>query len=121
MPIRIQRRRTKGWRAPEGAIYVGRPSWFGNPFTPEDYWNCGYSGNLFVARHHCVTAYRQWLTGAPFTHHWREPKHFLDWLQSCRAGRVERIHELRGKDLMCWCGLGFPCHADVLLEIANEG
>jgi hypothetical protein len=28
-------------------------------------------------------------------------------------------HELRGKDLACWCPLGVPCHADVLLEIAN--
>lgn len=33
MPERIQRRRTKGWRLPEGAIYVGRPTKWGNPFT----------------------------------------------------------------------------------------
>ena len=25
-PKRIQRKRTKGWRMPEGAVYVGRPS-----------------------------------------------------------------------------------------------
>ena len=31
-PKRIQRRRTKGWRMPEGAVYVGRPTIFGNPF-----------------------------------------------------------------------------------------
>lgn len=29
--------------------------------------------------------------------------------------------ELRGKNLACWCALGAPCHADVLLEIANAG
>jgi Domain of unknown function (DUF4326) len=29
---RIQRRRTKGWRMPEGAVYVGRPSRWGNPY-----------------------------------------------------------------------------------------
>lgn len=29
-------------------------------------------------------------------------------------------HELRGKDLACWCKPGAPCHADVLLEIANR-
>lgn len=29
--------------------------------------------------------------------------------------------ELRGKDLACWCPLDQPCHADVLLEIANSG
>ena len=29
------------------------------------------------------------------------------------------LAELRGKDLACWCGLDQPCHADVLLELAN--
>ena len=28
--------------------------------------------------------------------------------------------ELAGHDLMCWCGLDLPCHADVLLDIANS-
>lgn len=27
---------------------------------------------------------------------------------------------LRGKHLACWCRPGEPCHADVLLEIANK-
>ena len=27
---------------------------------------------------------------------------------------------LRGKNLACWCPLDQPCHADVLLELANE-
>jgi hypothetical protein len=30
------------------------------------------------------------------------------------------VSELRGKNLMCWCELGTPCHADVLLEVANK-
>jgi len=34
--------------------------------------------------------------------------------------REEIKRELRGKDLMCWCRLDHPCHADVLLEIANS-
>jgi uncharacterized protein DUF4326 len=29
------------------------------------------------------------------------------------------FNELRGKDLVCWCALDQPCHADVLLELAN--
>lgn len=33
MPVRIQRKRARGWKAPEGAVYVGRPSRWGNPFT----------------------------------------------------------------------------------------
>jgi hypothetical protein len=28
--------------------------------------------------------------------------------------------ELRGKNLACWCRLDQPCHADVLLRVANE-
>lgn len=32
MPQRSQRRRVKGWRMPEGAVYVGRGSKWGNPF-----------------------------------------------------------------------------------------
>lgn len=28
-------------------------------------------------------------------------------------------HHLRGKNLACWCPLGAPCHADVLLALAN--
>lgn len=35
-PQRIQRKRTKGWRMPEGAVYVGRPSKWGNPFKLND-------------------------------------------------------------------------------------
>ena len=30
------------------------------------------------------------------------------------------VHELRGKDLACWCPLDCVCHADVLLKAANE-
>lgn len=30
------------------------------------------------------------------------------------------LHELAGKDLACWCPLDKPCHADVLLRLANQ-
>ena len=30
------------------------------------------------------------------------------------------VSELRGKNLMCWCKIGKPCHADVLLAVANR-
>ena len=29
------------------------------------------------------------------------------------------VRELAGKNLACWCPLNVPCHADVLLEVAN--
>ena len=33
---------------------------------------------------------------------------------------VDDVREhLRGRDLACWCPLDEPCHADVLLAVAN--
>lgn len=43
----------------------------------------------------------------------------LDALIEYRRHLSEHLEELRGKDLACWCPLGAPCHADVLLEAAN--
>ena len=51
MPQRIQCRRTRGWRKPEGAVYVGRPSKWGNPFA-----RAGYADRTRV-----VATYRSWL------------------------------------------------------------
>lgn len=46
----------------------------------------------------------------------RQPGH--PWCE--HFWRMSReIGELRGKNLACWCKPGKPCHADVLLEIAN--
>ncbi len=111
-PIRVQRKRSKGWRMPGGVVYVGRPSKWGNPFTPERYWRAGYSGSLEVAVQHCVDAYRAWLLGND---------HWLHWPHQGRGDFPSRpdITVLRGKTLACWCRVGTPCHADVLLEIAN--
>ena len=109
-PIRIQRRRTKGWRMPEGAIYVGRPTFFGNdwrvpPSTPA----------------HAVAMYRAnaelfMATTAPTTstHPRAQPV-----LAGHHAEFRSRVESLRGHDLACWCPLDQPCHADVLLELAN--
>lgn len=89
-PKRIQRRRTKGWRMPKNAVYVGRPSIFGNPF-PGD-----------------LPQFKRWLAGQV---------RGAGGLR--RIALIDRLRELRGKDLACWCPLDKPCHADVLLEIAN--
>jgi hypothetical protein len=94
MPIRIQRKRTKGWRMPDGAVYVGRPTKWGNP----------YQVGSFAAptRAVAVAEFSNWIGRA-------RP----DWIAMLKA-------ELGGKNLACWCPLDQPCHADVLLEIAND-
>lgn len=41
------------------------------------------------------------------------------WFETHVAPKLD-VSELRGKDLACWCPLDQPCHADVLLRLANE-
>lgn len=121
MPQRIQRKRSKGWRMPEGAVYVGRPTKWGNPFAVT------YCDGVHVPGRHWHT-YR---TPYRILHGTYETKlaavqaaiesfrhTVFNWLGG--AVRPYEIRsELRGKDLVCWCPLDQPCHADVLLEIAN--
>lgn len=139
-PQRIQRKRTKGWKMPENTIYVGRGSVFGNPFR------IGYYEKLIgrpMNRQDCVDLFRRGLEaadalGTPFSiYHenqhelymaWQRhtaahplPKRYIDLQYSADlAVLIEtKTYELRGKNLACWCPLDQPCHADVLLEIAN--
>lgn len=94
--------RAKGYRKPHGAVVVSRPSRWGNPFPME--------GDRAAA----VAA-------------------FTAGLERRRRGRLgpeeamaayppddEIRLALRGRDLACWCPLDGPCHADVLLRIANS-
>lgn len=97
-PRRIQRQRTKGWRMPSNTVYVGRPTMWGNR------WQIGTHSN-FLGRAvrtvgEAVHCYRSLM--------WPDPHHHA-WVRE----------KLRGKNLACWCPLDWPCHADVLLEIAN--
>lgn len=101
MAERIQRQRTKGWRMPEGAIYVGRPSRWGNPWTlgsPEI--GTRPDGTPWDAED-VVRWYRGWITEIL--------RHHPDFLEP-----------LRGHDLACWCAVDAVCHADVLLQLANR-
>jgi len=92
MPERIQRKRTKGWRMPENTVYVGRPTKWGNPFTVSCPASFGYKQKI-------VQQY--------------EASMSIMLKQDARV-------ELRGKNLACFCPLDQPCHADVLLKIANK-
>jgi hypothetical protein len=98
-PKRIQRKRTRGWRMPEGAVYVGRPTMWGNVwrFNPKS------ATSRRVAVHH----YRGWAEvffASPAKDY----------------SMIAAIERIRGRDLACWCPLDQPCHADVLLELANQ-
>lgn len=99
MPKRIQRQRTKGWRMPEGAVYVGRPTKWGNPFRVGTRTRFEGLDELVYNRARAVVLFRE---------------------NAWHLGLDLDATELRGKDLCCWCPLDQPCHADVLLEWANR-
>ena len=93
MPERIRLRRTTGWRKPEGAIVVARPTRWGNPYIVSEQ----------QTREQAVDNFRQAL------------------VEGRLQNSVEDVREqLVGQNLACWCPLEQPCHADVLLEIANQ-
>ena len=112
MAERIQRRRTKGWRMPAGAVNCTRPGVLGNPFTIAQLREVGYRGSDAELAAMCVEMFRGWLAGS--NKWWMGPES-----EARRAAILARIPDLRGRDLACFCHLGQPCHAGVLLELAN--
>lgn len=102
MPKRIQRKRTKGWKMPSGAVYVGRPTIHGNPFRVGVKTNTRHVCCTPATKQECIEAYRRYLLCN------------MGWLKT-----YPPFVNLRGKDLVCWCPPDQPCHADVLLELAN--
>lgn len=118
MPSRIQRKRARGWRAPEGAVYVGRGTRWGNPYKvtktgPDHTVIDSRTGGIIYAtrdetdaRRVAVDWYRAWFASKPGLH-----------------AAVSR--QLAGRDLMCWCPTPEPgdpdhCHAAVLMEFATQ-
>lgn len=97
MVVGIQRKRSKGWRKPEGSVIVDRTSVWGNPHKIGD--DCR---NAETA----VLRFEQDLIGLVLKDRKGTPM-------------LNRIGELRGKDLVCFCAIGSPCHRNVLLHYAN--
>lgn len=86
--MRIQRKNffDYSWKSNPNAVYVGRPSKWGNPFKVSEY-----------GLEQCLKLYRNWLTQKL-----NENPNFLE--------------PLRGKDLVCFCPLDKPCHIDIIIE-----
>lgn len=89
MPVRVQLRRSKGWKLPPNSVKVARPGKWGNPFPVGQY-----------ERQEAIQMFESYLD------------------EQVASGRLN-LTELRGKNLACWCRLDEPCHADVLLRKAN--
>lgn len=124
LPVRVQLSRAAGFRLRQqhpGARNVARPTAFGNPFvvgatTPAD-WHDRFAGVHVADRAHAVQLLRDYLT-------WRQRQCEATpgWHSSVGPDFPweSQIREvLAGRDLACWCPPGEPCHADLLIEIAN--
>lgn len=100
-PKRVQRQRTKGYKLPPNTVCVTRPGRWGNPFSTAGEFRSliesmfGFTGQ---SQFYAVTL-------DEFAH--------VNYI-------ANHIGELRGKNLACFCPLDKPCHADVLLELANK-
>lgn len=103
-PHRIQLRRAKGWRMPAGTVKVDRTTQWGNPFV------VGKHGT----REECVRLFMLLMAGNICLSTGNAEEQVKCYRYVSRHRR-----SLRGKNLACWCPPGKPCHADVLLEIAN--
>lgn len=108
MAERIQLSRRKGWRMPANTVKVDRSTRWGNP------WRVGDPGITDAAE--AVRRFRAAVLGFTSNGSFCPP-------QAAAGSPIGQIiadaHQLRGKDLGCWCKLGEPCHADVLLELTN--
>ena len=113
-PVRIQRKRTKGWKMPPNTVYVGRPTGWGNPFK------IGVHGDAAQ----CTALYRDCILGdeQPGSLTKEQLAAANEAWPDCFAMPCEMTAKifLRGKNLACFCALDQPCHADVLLELANR-
>ncbi|WP_419900722.1 DUF4326 domain-containing protein [Roseomonas sp. USHLN139] len=93
-PQRVQLRRLKGWRMPANTVKVCRPGPWGNPFK------------IGVDAVHSAAFAKEL---------------YADWIMRPTQDTLrQRLPTLRGKNLACWCRLDQPCHADVLLLMANS-
>lgn len=112
-PVRIQRRRTKGWRAvdassnPNGYVFIGRGSGYGNS------WSIGSTGWIVLPG--------GWIDRRPHEPLTREQA--IASFINAKTHDIEFLRQIRkdlvGKDVMCWCRLDQACHGDWLLEVAN--
>lgn len=123
-PVRVQLSRRKGWRMPPNTVKVDRTTRHGNQFLIiaaddgrfvitrfADEWRFGcdhrqdatFADDLMAARAEAVRRYREWLNS-----------------EFGKLYRHSMLPDLRRRNLACWCPLDQPCHADVLLELANK-
>lgn len=101
-PVRVQLSRKKGWRMPPNSMSVARTSQWGNPYMI-NHKKMHIDGQIHDVpdRATAVRLYKEWVE------HWLKEYPTM-------------LEPLRGKNLACFCPHDQPCHANVLLELANQ-
>jgi len=110
-PCRLRLQRSAGSRLPAGAVKVDRSSPWGNPFVVGGPW------------HERSARAWAWSLDArlpPPDSNAEAVQRFAERLVGDSAAQDRVRAHLRGRDLACWCRLDEPCHADVLLRVANQ-
>ena len=120
MPRRVQMTRQRPWRHEHpDAVIVARPSKWGNPYRVGG--NYMWLGDLLdwpVPTHRAAGEYPHGLRVETCPDRAAAVAWFAAWFRAM-VGSGTDLTPLRGRDLACWCALDQPCHADVLLELAN--
>lgn len=108
---RLQRSRRKGTCLPQGTIYVGRPTMWGNPFQAKKW---GHAKSVIL--------HRRWLQGeiaALSLERMGFDLGEVEALLRLRTRVLTNLHRLAGHNLACWCPLTSKwCHAELLLDHA---
>ena len=102
-PQRIQLKRTKGWRMPPNTVKVDRTTRWGNHIVVGEERGIGY---------------RPWTAEDAVAQYRIDMEAAIAWDRPDGSEPLD-LSPLRGRNLACWCALDQPCHADVLLELAN--
>ena len=127
-PVRVQRKRIKGWKMPENTVSVCRPTKFGNPFKivinkiyvrdrVNKNWIYVCDGDLdYVVWLYSLLfkADIQWVNYESLRYYHLYFQHWYDHFKNVD------LSELKGKNLACFCSLKQACHVDFLLKKVNE-
>lgn len=115
-PVRLQLSRRKGFdlqalsRTANGlpVVSVARPGKWGNP------WRIGMKRGSHNEETYLEESVKDAATAVLFF------KEMLDYTNRPYPSHAEIAAQLSGHNLACWCKPGAPCHADVLLDLANR-
>lgn len=116
-PVRVQRKRTKGYKMPPNTKSVTRPGKFGNPYK------IGMHNVWDIKDLKTGKSLKDYLIEKNGENKYHDVEDvLLAYRQKIAASQaMQRLikHYLKGKNLACFCPLDKPCHADILLEVAN--